>query len=59
MVGRKATDVDYLDNDMDENFSRFSLTVEVKAHQIIVFGIRAKWFLIDWGGVDGIETPSV
>lgn len=56
MVGRKATDVDYLDNDMDENFSRLSLTVEVKAHQIIVFGIRAKWFLIDWGGAGWTES---
>lgn len=48
--------MDYLDNDMDENFFRISLTLEVKAHQVVVFGIRAEWFLIDWG--DGRWTES-
>lgn len=48
MLKRKATKADYSKNNNDEDFCNLTLTVEVEADQVLVFGIRAKWFLIDW-----------
>lgn len=48
MLKGKATKADYSNNNNDDEFCRLTLTVEVEANQVLVFGIRAKWFLIDW-----------
>lgn len=44
----KATKADYSKNNNGDEFCRFTLTVEVEANQVLVLGIKAKWFLINW-----------